>query len=76
MNLKEKSILTLKDLKEMLGVSASKIYKLTHSRTIKHHKIGGTLLFKRDDIMEWIDEHRVPTIEEIKSNHNLNNAKP
>lgn len=76
MNLKEKTILTLNDLCELLGLSKSKIYKMTSSRTIKHHKIGGTLLFKHDDILEWIDQHRVPTLEEIKSNHNLNITKP
>lgn len=73
MNIQEKSILTLPELAEFLGVSTSTIYKKTSAKTIKHHKIGGTLLFKREDILEWIDQHRVPTIDDIKSNYYLNN---
>jgi hypothetical protein len=34
--------------------------------TIPHYKVGKTLYFKRTELIEWIEKHRVRTRKEIE----------
>jgi hypothetical protein len=34
--------------------------------TIPHYKVGKKLYFKRTDLIEWIEKHRVKTREDIE----------
>jgi excisionase family DNA binding protein len=61
-----KEVLTLKEAAEFLCQSKSSLYKKTMNWTIPHYKIGGTIFFKRAELFEWIEKHRVKTREEIE----------
>jgi len=50
--------LTINQLREILPLK-SRIYYLTHVAAIPHHKIGQTLLFREDEILEWMVRNRV-----------------
>jgi excisionase family DNA binding protein len=51
--------LTINQLREILPLKKSRIYYLTHVAAIPHHKIGQTLLFREDEILEWMVRNRV-----------------
>ena len=66
--MKNKNILTVDGLIEYIGFSRKQIYKLTSTRAIPHYKPSGRkLLFKKDEIDEWITLGRVDTISELNN---------
>ena len=55
------------ELAELLGESIKTIYARVHYRKIPFYKPGGKiLLFKLDEIREWIKAGRHATIEELR----------
>ena len=51
--------LNINQLMAILPLKKSRIYYLTHVAEIPHHKIGQTLLFREDEILEWMDRNKV-----------------
>ncbi len=64
-----KSVLTVKDLSLLTGLSKSTIYKLTSLRQIPHYKSEGGKItyFKRDEIEKWMCATKIPTNDEVKA---------
>jgi excisionase family DNA binding protein len=55
MNVKEKEILNFNEVRELLSVSKSMLYKMTSSNSIPHFKPNkGKLYFRKDDVMSWL----------------------
>ena len=55
------------ELAELLGEKMSTIYARVHNRVIPFYKPGGKiLLFKLDEIREWIQSGRHATMEELR----------
>lgn len=61
----QKEIYTLKELAVYLNLSPRTLYQKTHKKTIPHYKVGGVIFFRLDNILKWIEEHRVPTIDQL-----------
>jgi excisionase family DNA binding protein len=59
-------ILTIKEACELLSCSKSLIYKLTSSRQIPHSKRGKKLYFEKKNLLEWMTENRVKTVQEVQ----------
>jgi predicted DNA-binding transcriptional regulator AlpA len=51
--------LNIKQLMEIVPLKKSRIYYLTHVAAIPHHKIGQTLLFREDEILDWMERNKV-----------------
>ncbi len=63
-----KDFLTLQEACSYLGMSKSKIYKLTSNRVIPHYKVENKLMFNKKELNDWIKDYKVmaeKTIEEI-----------
>lgn len=58
-----KEILKTKDLKEMLGIGDTTVYKLMHSKGFPSIKIGRRFFVLKEDFMEWTRENRFKTFE-------------
>lgn len=71
-----KEILTIEDASDFLCLSKSSIYKRTSGWTIPFYKVGKTLYFKRTELMEWIDKHKVRTREDIEDEARANLTRP
>ena len=66
--LEQKSIMTVDDLSEYLGLQPSYIRNMTHNREIPYYKPKvKKLYFQREEIDEWILSSRVATAEEFRS---------
>jgi len=64
----DKNILTVEGLMDYTGFSRKQIYKLTSTRRIPHYKPSGRkILFKKDEINNWISLGKVHTISELNS---------
>lgn len=63
----EYDYINVNELTELLGESKKTIYTRVHNRQIPYYKPGGKLLlFKLDEIREWIKSGRHSSIEEIR----------
>jgi excisionase family DNA binding protein len=51
--------------REVTGLAARTIYKLTHRRTIPHRRVGGRLYFRRSELESWLDNGRRPLASEV-----------
>jgi len=51
--------MTLDEVCDYLNLSKSSIYKLTMKNGIPFYKLGRILKFKRAEVDEWIESHRV-----------------
>lgn len=71
-----KEILSINEAAVLLCQSKSAIYKRTMGWTIPHYKVGKTLYFKRTELIEWIDKHRVRSREDIEQDALLELSKP
>jgi excisionase family DNA binding protein len=57
--------LNITQVSKLIGLEESTIYGLTSKRKIPHYKPGKKLLFKRSEILAWIDKSRQATADEI-----------
>jgi len=51
--------LNIDQLMEILPLKKSRTYYLTHVAAIPHHKIGQTLLFREDEVLDWMERNKV-----------------
>ena len=59
--------LSANELAQMLGESIKTIYARVHNRQIPYYKPGGKiLLFKLDEIRDWIQSGRHSSMDELK----------
>lgn len=54
------SMLTARQVAELLGVHENWVYDHAASGELPSYKIGGTRRFDRDELRGWIGEHREP----------------
>jgi excisionase family DNA binding protein len=55
MNVQEKEILNFNEVRELLSVSKSTLYKLTSTNKIPHLKpTKGKLYFRKEDVLFWL----------------------
>ncbi len=51
--------LRAKEAADYLGWTRGALYARVHAQSIPHYKVDRTLLFKRDELERWLEEHRV-----------------
>jgi excisionase family DNA binding protein len=65
--------LTVNEASEYLGIKKSQIYQLTHNHQIPFYKPSHKLIyFQKADLDFWINDKRVMSGREVKSQINLN----
>ncbi len=65
------SFITANEAAKYLGCSAANIYKLTSNCEIPYYKPNGKkLYFKKNELDEWIEKSRVPSIFETQNEDN------
>jgi excisionase family DNA binding protein len=62
-----KTMLSVNEAAEYMGLSLSSMYKLTHRRELPIYKpSGGKVYFKKEDIIAYQSRHRLKSQEEIE----------
>ncbi len=54
------SMMTVRQVAELLGVHENWVYDQAASGALPSYKIGGTRRFVREEVLVWIAEHRQP----------------
>ncbi len=65
--LQSQPYLTLNQASNYLGLSRSTLYSYTHKKVIPFYKIRRKLLFKVEELNNFIENHRVKTQSEIET---------
>lgn len=56
---KESVFIDIRQVAQLTGISPSSLYKLTSAGLIPHYKPTGKLLFKREEILAWVEQGKV-----------------
>jgi excisionase family DNA binding protein len=75
--------LSIDEVSSILNIKKPTLYQWVESRQIPHYKMGKLIRFKRDEVIQWMDEHKVAPVDlskrtrEIvkKINHRPKNMK-
>lgn len=59
--------MNVQQVADFIEESVASIYTRTSSRTIPFYKKGKRLLFKKAEILKWIESGKKKTIEEIQN---------
>ena len=62
-----KTVLTIDEATDLIGLSKARIYALCSKREIPYYKQGNKLYFKRKEVEDWMTANRQPTRAEIES---------
>ena len=68
-------VLDIDGLSAFIHLDRPTIYSLTSTRRIPHTKPTGKLLFIKSDIIAWLRDNRVKTLEEIAADVHDNRKK-
>jgi len=53
----DNKFLTVEEIASLLRKKERTIREWCYERTIPHYKVGNSLLFKLDEVIEWVDEN-------------------
>ena len=63
-----KEVLTSDEAAAYLGMSKATLYKMTMTRQIPHYKpTGKRCYFNRAELLEWVQQGRVATVDELNA---------
>lgn len=60
-------VLTVKQCAALLGYSTDQIYRLVSKSLIPHYRVGGSLRFRKSEVLEWVFKNRKRTKEETEA---------
>ena len=63
--------LNLDETSEFIKMKKSSIYQLVYQRNIPYYKRGKLLLFKKSELVNWIESRRMETFENLAKKTNL-----
>ena len=66
LTIQQKEILTIEEAAEFLGLSTSRLYKMTSNKVIPHYKPGGKKIYlNRKELKQWILNSRVASTNDL-----------
>ena len=63
--------LNMDEASEFIKMKKSSVYQLRYQRKIPYHKRGKLLLFKKSELVQWIESRRKETFETLTKRANL-----
>lgn len=54
--------ISIETVSQITGISKSRLYKLSAAGALPVYKPTGKLLFKREEILAWIEESRIESL--------------
>ena len=63
--------LNIDETSEFIKMKKSSIYQLVYLRKIPFYKRGKLLLFKKSELVQWIESNRKKTIDELSESINM-----
>jgi excisionase family DNA binding protein len=61
------ALITVQEAASLLNLAVNTLYEKTSEKLIPHYKYGKKLLFKKSELLAWVESRKVQTISEIRS---------
>jgi excisionase family DNA binding protein len=69
--IQQKELLTIDEAAYFLGLSSSRLYKMTSNKEIAHYKPGGKVIYlKRQELEQWVLNSRVESTNDFSDELN------
>lgn len=68
------NLLNIQEAAALLNLAVNTIYEKTSEKLIPHYKHGKKIMFKKSELLAWVESRKVKTIREIRqeaSTHQL-----
>lgn len=62
----ESSLINVQEAAALLNLAVATLYEKTSERLIPHYKHGKKLMFKKSELLAWVENRRVKTLKEIR----------
>lgn len=62
-----KPVLIIEDVAILTGLSKSHVYSLTCAKQIPHYRQGKRLYFDKQEILDWMKENKIATVQETEA---------
>lgn len=62
----EATLINIQEAAALLNLAVATIYEKTSEKLIPHYKHGKKIMFKKSELMAWVESRRVKTIHEIR----------
>jgi excisionase family DNA binding protein len=72
----ERIYLTTTEASNLLRIKTTTLYKMTMKNTIPHYKCGGKVLFKTQELMDFVERCTKPTSNEDLDRFDLESPFP
>lgn len=60
------SLLNIQEAAALLNLAVATLYEKTSERLIPHYKHGKKIMFKKSELLAWVESRKVKTIQEIR----------
>jgi excisionase family DNA binding protein len=62
----ESTLINIQEAAALLNLAVTTIYEKTSEKIIPHYKHGKKIMFKKSELLAWVESRRVKTIHEIR----------
>jgi excisionase family DNA binding protein len=60
------TLINIQEAAALLNLAVATIYEKTSEKLIPHYKHGKKIMFKKSELLAWVESRRVKTIHEIR----------
>lgn len=60
------SLLNIQEAAALLNLAVATLYEKTSERLIPHYKHGKKIMFKKSELLAWVESRKVKTIRQIR----------
>lgn len=62
----EATLINIQEAAALLNLAVATVYEKTSEKLIPHYKHGKKIMFKKSELLAWVESRRVKTIHEIR----------
>ena len=62
----ESTLINIQEAAALLNLAVNTIYEKTSEKIIPHYKHGKKIMFKKSELLAWVESRRVKTIQEMR----------
>jgi excisionase family DNA binding protein len=72
----QSTLINIQEAAALLNLAVNTIYEKTSEKLIPHYKHGKKIMFKKSELLAWVESRRVKTIHEIRREATSQIVKP
>jgi excisionase family DNA binding protein len=72
----QSTLINIQEAPALLNLAVNTIYEKTSEKLIPHYKHGKKIMFKKSELLAWVESRRVKTIHEIRREATSQIVKP